>query len=182
MWPNLIFHFLCKETASHYILDWNFSYKNPIIFNINVNPQLMTIFLCVCSFNNYGNILFKIAGFVPVRKSIIQWVDTFMNTGSVRKNEQVSSRTTRSSKNIQRVRKDVLKSRKRFTLKHAATLSISYQIVRRIVFENLKISSIKNFRGAKPNSRVSISRKRRKEKTCDIAVERPRELHAERDV
>ncbi|GFT22122.1 DUF4817 domain-containing protein [Nephila pilipes] len=66
---------------------------------------------------------FKIAPKGPDLKSIVQQVDTFMNTG-IKKNPG-SSKTTMTPEDVERVRKAVLKSPKRSASKHATSLPLS---------------------------------------------------------
>lgn len=77
------------------------------------------------------------AGRVPDQKSIVQWVDTFIDTGSVQKSKPGPSRTTRTPENVERIRLAVLKSPRRSARKHATALSISDCTVRRILHEDL---------------------------------------------
>ena len=112
---------------------------------------------------------FKIApaGPVPDRKSVVQWVDTFMDTGSVCKKKPGPSKTTRTPENVEKVRNAILKSPKRSARKHSVALGISDRTVRRILHEDLQFHPYKLAVVQKLNTRDFDSRKR----ACEAFVE-----------
>jgi hypothetical protein len=106
-------------------------------------------------------------GRVPGRTSIVQWVNTFMNTGSVWKQKPGPSKTTRTPENVERVRQAVLQSPKRSARKHASALRISDRTVRRILHQDLKFHPYKLAVVQKLNPRDFVSRQR----ACEAIVE-----------
>jgi hypothetical protein len=88
-----------------------------------------------CGFRSRFNI--APLGPVPDRKSILLWVTTFRETGSVQKRGSGDARPIRSPDNIEAVRVSFLRSPRRSALKHASAIGISDRSVRRILHDEL---------------------------------------------
>lgn len=83
------------------------------------------------------------AGPVPGRQSIVSWVDTFREIGSVAKKGPGGQRTSRTPENVERVRESFLRSPRRSARRHAAALGISDRTVRRILHNELQFHPYK---------------------------------------
>lgn len=77
------------------------------------------------------------AGAVPDRKSIVTWVGTFRQTGSVTRRRIGVHRPIRTPENIEAVRASILRSPRRSARKHASALRLSDRSVRRILHDDL---------------------------------------------
>ncbi|KAK9885723.1 hypothetical protein WA026_012492 [Henosepilachna vigintioctopunctata] len=75
---------------------------------------------------------------VPGRNSILSWVNSFRECGSVAKPRNGLQRTIRTPENIARVRQSVVRSPRRLARKHAAAMDISDTTVLRIIHEDLQ--------------------------------------------
>ncbi|KAL4712382.1 hypothetical protein ACJJTC_001543 [Scirpophaga incertulas] len=76
---------------------------------------------------------------VPGRNSILSWVYSFRECGSVAKPRNGLQLTIRTPENIDRVRQSVLRSpRRRSARKHAVAMGISDTSVRRILHKDLQ--------------------------------------------
>jgi hypothetical protein len=76
-------------------------------------------------------------GPVPDRKSILMWVTTSRETGSVQKRRSRDARPIRSPENIKAVRVSFLCSPRRSARKPASAIGISDRSVRRILHDEL---------------------------------------------
>ena len=76
-------------------------------------------------------------GPVPDRKSIVTWVNTFRQTGSLTRRRTGVPRPIRSPENIEAVRASMLWSPRRSALRHASALELSDRSVRRILHDDL---------------------------------------------
>lgn len=80
---------------------------------------------------------------VPGRNSILSWVTSFRECGSVAKLRPGHPRTARTPENVDRVRQSILRSPRRSARKHAAALGLSDATVRRILHDDLQFHPYK---------------------------------------
>lgn len=82
-------------------------------------------------------------GPVPGRQSIVSWVNTFRESGSVAKTGAGGHQTARTPENVERVRESFVRSPRRSARKHAAALGLSDRTVRRILHQDLNFHPYK---------------------------------------
>lgn len=80
---------------------------------------------------------------VPGRNSILSWVNSFRECGSVAKPRNGHQRTSRTPEAVERVRQSILRSPRRSARKHAVALGIPDTTVRRILHEELQFHPYK---------------------------------------
>ncbi|KAG5327779.1 TC3A transposase, partial [Pseudoatta argentina] len=80
---------------------------------------------------------------VPGRNSILSWVNSFQECGSVAKPRNGRQRNSGTPEAVERVRQSILRSPRRSARKHAVALGISDTTVRRILHEELQFHPYK---------------------------------------
>ena len=80
---------------------------------------------------------------VPGRQSIVSWVNSFRESGSVTKTGSGGHQTARTPENVERVRRSFLRSPRRSARRHAAALGMSDRTVRRILHQDLNFHPYK---------------------------------------
>ncbi|KAG5326261.1 MOS1T transposase, partial [Pseudoatta argentina] len=80
---------------------------------------------------------------VPGRNSILSWVNSFQECGSVAKPRNGRQRNSRTPEAVERVRQSILRSPRRSARKHAVPLGILDTTVRRILHKELQFHPYK---------------------------------------